>query len=521
MNLYNPQQEDINYLKKLLADGSITQGQLSGMQINGSFDSPPPPNPVSEQTNALMEYLQPKTYDDTYIKGQGYALDRQREAESQKLAEYYASSNGGMNALAQTVQPPQAEAGMNQWDKVPRGTGVMQRTNEDGTQSAPIQFGQSQAPQLPERDVTRNKVDLGRYGSGYYGKDGQVYLNNGQPFVTDEQRQANAQNQMAMEDRQLKNDKTKGDTEHVQGETDLNAEKLLQLKAPAPDGPGGAGSEILSDPQTGIKYSVNVQNGNAYRSDESGAWVPVNINSIPNNAQKLGSGQGGSGREMVQTGRVMLAARQASKDLSNIVELPLASSSGWFGGREQGKGILDATKEQLANVMTGQDAQSYNVMITGVQRQLAAIEAAGLMPSGALTKQMDAIVIKEGDTELTKLHKLAQIRQITEQGVQHVLDNPRVSNQEKDAMKGVRDELTSSVPYTQKDLIKLQKLQQVDPRTKLRDVIGGSAAPQEAGGKTELDSMPMARSYTGKLLTAPDGTKYKSDGDKWVRQYGR
>ncbi|MBF9666383.1 hypothetical protein IAI38_11655, partial [Streptococcus pseudopneumoniae] len=86
-------------------------------------------------------------------------------------------------------------------------------------------------------------------------------------------------------------------------------------------------------------------------------------------------------------------------------------------------GILDATKEVLANKLTSQEVQSYNVMSTGFQRALASIEAAGLMPTGQLTHQMDAVIFKEGDTNFTKLQKLAQTRQIVEEGLETALSN--------------------------------------------------------------------------------------------------
>ena len=178
------------------------------------------------------------------------------------------------------------------------------------------------------------------------------------------------------------------------------------------------------------------------------------------------------GRESVYVQRMMMGANQAAKDLSNVVQLPLTASTGLFGGRRQGAGLLDAGKEVLANKATGQEAQAYNAMATGFQRSLAQIESAGLMPSGSLTHQMDAVLFKEGDTNLTKMHKLAQTRQIVEAGMEVIQANPRVSPSEKEKIKSVLDSIRKSVPFTHSDLISLQALQETNPAATLKDVIG-------------------------------------------------
>jgi len=197
------------------------------------------------------------------------------------------------------------------------------------------------------------------------------------------------------------------------------------------------------------------------------------------------------GRESVYVQRMMMGANQAAKDLANVVQLPLTASTGVFGGRRQGAGLLDAGKEVLANKATGQEAQAYNAMATGFQRSLAQIESAGLMPSGSLTHQMDAVLFKEGDTNLTKLHKLAQTRQIVEAGMEVIEANPRVTPEEKAKVKEVLASIRKSVPFTHSDLIRLQVAQETSPAVTLKSVIeGGGAAPKEGDTGTSKSGKP-------------------------------
>lgn len=195
-----------------------------------------------------------------------------------------------------------------------------------------------------------------------------------------------------------------------------------------------------------------------------------------------------SGREAIFNKRIVLSSNQAMKDLENVVQLPMTASTGLFGGRSQGPGLFDAGKEVLAQKLTGQEAQSYNAMATGFQRSLATIEAAGLMPSGNLTHQMDAVIFKEGDTNLTKLHKLAQTRQIVESGLEVLESDDRVSQDVKDHVKKIIERVQKAVPFTHSDLIKMTQRQEVNPDTTLADVMKKPAASDVQEFATEADA---------------------------------
>jgi hypothetical protein len=273
------------------------------------------------------------------------------------------------------------------------------------------------------------------------------------------------------------------------------------------DAPGGVGAELLQDRDTGKKFSLNKRTGKAFVLDDEGHWTPISANDVPANAVKPGTGGAQqAGREAVFTQRVITSANQASKDLANIVQLPLSSSTGVFGGRKQGVGLFDATKEVLANKVTQQEAQTYSVMATGVQRTLATIEAVGLMPTNYLTHQMDAVVWKEGDTQLTKLHKLAQTRQIVQAGIESIEANPRVSAMEKGLALKILDSMSKAVPFTHTDLIKLTNAQAKNPQITLRDLL--PKVKKDASGGVGPASTPSAEA-------SPSTTPSKDYSSLW------
>lgn len=197
-------------------------------------------------------------------------------------------------------------------------------------------------------------------------------------------------------------------------------------------------------------------------------------------------------RESVYLSRVMNASNEVAKDLENVVRLPLTSSTGIFGGRQQGGSLLSAGKESLTNAMTSQEVQSYNTLASGFQRNLASIEAAGLAPSGTLSHQMDAVMFKQGDTNMTKLQKLAQTRQIVEAGLETALANPRVPDAQRTEIKRVIDNVRKSVPFNNGDILKLTQAQQIDPAATLNTVLG------KGGGKSSIQNQADAILSGGK-----------------------
>jgi hypothetical protein len=208
-------------------------------------------------------------------------------------------------------------------------------------------------------------------------------------------------------------------------------------------------------------------------------------------------------RESVFINRIGIASNETAKDLENIVKLPLTSDRGVFGGRKQGGTLFAAAKEDLANKMTSQDVQSYNTLASGLQRNLAAIEAAGLAPGGSLTHQMDAVIFKDGDTNFTKLQKLAQIKQIANAGLETTMSNPRLPQQQIDHFQTILDRINKSVPYDISDTIALQQAHEIDPNVTINDVIKSKKATQ--GSNAPIAEGTKSKSKSGKDIIYKNG----------------
>ena len=191
-----------------------------------------------------------------------------------------------------------------------------------------------------------------------------------------------------------------------------------------------------------------------------------------------------TGREAIYTQRMITSGNQALKDTANIMEMPIAVHSALLGTGHYAN-IFETPKSALANKMTTQEVQLYGVATTGIQRSLANIEANGLAPQGSLTGQMESVIIRPGDTYDTKLMRMAEIRQIVEGGLEPILANPRVSDEQKQFVTQIMDRMKKVVPYTVHDVISLATTD--NPNATIRD-IAGKQGLIDRGGRADTPS---------------------------------
>ena len=213
--------------------------------------------------------------------------------------------------------------------------------------------------------------------------------------------------------------------------------------------------------------------------------------------------------------RVQMAANQVSKSLESIVGLPIGTSSGFFGNRTtSGGGLLASSKETLTNKATEQEVQSYRVMAQGLQRSLATLEAGGVATGlVGLTKQMDGVILQDGDTNMTKLNKLAETRQIFEGATEVLLSEPGIPKEQKVQIQGAFDKVKKLIPFTQSDLNKLQYSSK--GTTTLGDVVGKTATA--AGVKSQG---PTLQEFMQKAKSANPNATEKELSDYYKNKYG-
>lgn len=178
-------------------------------------------------------------------------------------------------------------------------------------------------------------------------------------------------------------------------------------------------------------------------------------------------GQQLTGNQAMMSQRIMSAADLGAQTLQNIMETPLGSSAGgMFGvGSAPGKTVLQATVDDLRNRVAPQEAQSLNVMFTGLARNLGNIEAqGGLQGAQAFSEQIkNGIQIRDGDTTMTALTRMAEASQIIHKGTEVYLANPKLDPQVKQVVTDAIAKLDQAIPFTVHDLTMFQRSQKANP----------------------------------------------------------
>ncbi len=234
---------------------------------------------------------------------------------------------------------------------------------------------------------------------------------------------------------------------------------------------------------------VGVPNGYEKDPDNPGNLRP--IAGGPSDPNAVGSGMGARNEVMFQ--RVANAGNAAAESIKNIGELPIGTSTGWFGTAHPGTSLLGSVKGVLTQKMNSQDVQDYQTMLAGVSRNLATLETSGLAPGGSLTHSMDALVMGEGDTHLAKLRKMAEMRQIIDTNLTPQLSNPKTPQPQKDMVRGIIAKVDDAVPFTHSDITRFE--QSTNPRATIMDFarskgLTGNGAP--VGSQSSLAAAAAA-----------------------------
>lgn len=248
----------------------------------------------------------------------------------------------------------------------------------------------------------------------------------------------------------------------------------------------------------GYEPAPTADNPKAIRPIEGGPADPLGV----------GGGMGSRGELMFK--RVTAAGNSAAESLKNIADLPISSSTGWLGGYQPPTTLFGATKAILAQKVQPQDVQDYKTMMVGVSRNLASLETSGLSPGGSLTHSLDALTIGEGDTQMTKLRKLAEARQIIETNLSVQLSDPKIPAPQKDMVRGIISKTQNAIPFTNADITSLEKSKK--PGSTIMDFAKGeglgsspaTAPPMNAKGWALHVDANGAQAYV-----SPDGKSFE------------
>ena len=214
-------------------------------------------------------------------------------------------------------------------------------------------------------------------------------------------------------------------------------------------------------------------------------------------------GKAASGREARYADVVAIAGNEASVAINNLVNMPMTVSSGIMGGKSK-TSWFNAPIEALKNSVTSEDSQRYNAEIDNVGKYYAKMISGGLPTTkGDADQFSDQFRIKPGDKELTKLTKLAQMRQTFERAAEIKLKSRATPEEQRGMWKDWLAQVKKDIPLTVNDVNKLANESKTGAGKKLiSEVLKSSSAkvktPEKPVGDWSAEERALIEKYKKK-----------------------
>ena len=184
---------------------------------------------------------------------------------------------------------------------------------------------------------------------------------------------------------------------------------------------------------------------------------------------------------------IAVAANEAAGSITNIMNLPEGSTTGTFQGQNT-KGLLSAPIGALANTLTTEDTQRYNAEIANFGRYLAQVTKGGRNVTNAdVDKNQAQFAVREGDSPLTVLTRIGQMRQSLERALEVKIASEKTPPALKEIYRTRLAEVQEAIPFTVNDVNKIRN--EKDGTKTFTDMIGAAGL-----GKPTFNSLDELRS---------------------------
>lgn len=256
---------------------------------------------------------------------------------------------------------------------------------------------------------------------------------------------------------------------------------------------GGAGKISSQNIKVTDAEGKTVFSGSAHQrpgADGQTSWInDANQQRIevPEGGSLSIAGKGDPGKQAAaQMVRLTTAANESRRQIANVARAAAGSTRSWFQGiqAETGSGLREGLGRALANQLTPRDEQFMSVLGLGLGRSLAGLETAGAATGLVnLQKTMQELTPQKGDTVETSLLKIAEMRQIAEQGIESAIAAPAVQDEQRKLLRSVMADIQKAVPWTVADVLDLTQNPGDETYSSFAAKIGlgGKAGAQPAG----------------------------------------
>jgi hypothetical protein len=154
------------------------------------------------------------------------------------------------------------------------------------------------------------------------------------------------------------------------------------------------------------------------------------------------------------TQRAVTALRGAASVVESIMRLPEGSNAGILPYLSTKPGMMNYVQNNLGRKITSSESKAVETLYSGVSRYLATIEASGTATGlTVLAGQLDKLKPQPGDTTEDIALKLADIRRISTEAIQGMIDSGLMPDQQSKAAQEQIHRMEKAIPYTTNDVV--------------------------------------------------------------------
>lgn len=148
----------------------------------------------------------------------------------------------------------------------------------------------------------------------------------------------------------------------------------------------------------------------------------------------------------------MNAGLQGATALANITRQPDGSTTGLFADLKAGHTPIEALVRNAATAVTPEEDQNMNTILSGLEQNLAIVDNSGRVANQAYVDSMKRIQLQPGNTVGARFMKLAEARQVLENGLQSWADTASLNDQQKAALQRNISTIQQAIPFTVQDV---------------------------------------------------------------------
>ena len=244
--------------------------------------------------------------------------------------------------------------------------------------------------------------------------------------------------------------------------------------------PGGSKNNFLKP--TLLQRTVNGKTEEILASFDknAGAYIDMKGNKLDPNGITLAPN--GGARASTAIMRTMTSAGDATSGLENLSKLSSTNPNlGWLYN------IKNTPLGALTRTLTSQEAQDIRTTYAGLNRAMGGLATGGLSVTDKVSESYDALVMQGGQTRLTTVRQLAEMRQQADNAINSFLVSPFVSSEQKDLLRSYKARMAAAIPWTPSDVSDLTNSK--NPNATIRGMgvkmmpnAGGQAIAAPAGG---------------------------------------